>query len=585
MIIDARHLPPDCVIRSDVCVVGAGPVGISVSRELRAAGLSVALLDSGGLTHDPAANRLDEPAEIDFGGVRRLGNTRRVGGNANAWLIRTGATRRGVRMLPLSPSDIGGGCDPESRAWPISFDQLEQYVARAQTVFDLPQMSYNGELWAGRLRDELVDADSDVRAAVFQFANGARFVERSVEAIATSDAIRLYHHATAAEILTSPGGGRAIGVRARTLPGRDLIVEAQHVVVAAGGIAGTRLLLASDRERPEGLGNLSGHLGRYFMDHPLVDGGELRPASRADFDHRAFYDIRVVEGTPIMGHIQLTEEAIKRESLLNLSLLLFPRRPASGNRLSERQKRGVSSAMKVREALIRKHLPSAEDAWNATIGVDGALKKKMASMVHPVASLGRGGWSQMSSPSRRFTHFEVIHQAEQAPHWENRVTLSNRLDDLGLRQVSLHVKWHEEDMRATVRAQHVFADALRRLGWGEFHVAHDEDGLPLVRSHSSNHFMGTTRMSSSPATGVVDEYGAVHGTENLFVASSSVFPSGGFANVTLTAVALALRTADTVIARSRTVALPSPAPLALSDSGTQVALGDDGGGGTPVASP
>jgi choline dehydrogenase-like flavoprotein len=51
-------------------------------------------------------------------------------------------------------------------------------------------------------------------------------------------------------------------------------------------------------------------------------------------------------------------------------------------------------------------------------------------------------------------------------------------------------------------------------------------------------------MHLKPEQGVVDENSRVHGTSNLFVAGSSVFPSGGYANPTLTIVALALRLGD-----------------------------------------
>jgi choline dehydrogenase-like flavoprotein len=53
--------------------------------------------------------------------------------------------------------------------------------------------------------------------------------------------------------------------------------------------------------------------------------------------------------------------------------------------------------------------------------------------------------------------------------------------------------------------------------------------------------MGTTRMSVAPADGVVDVDCRVHGIENLFVAGSSVFATSGYANPTLTLVALAVR--------------------------------------------
>ena len=55
--------------------------------------------------------------------------------------------------------------------------------------------------------------------------------------------------------------------------------------------------------------------------------------------------------------------------------------------------------------------------------------------------------------------------------------------------------------------------------------------------------MGATRMSATAANGVVDKDCRVHGMQNLFVSSSSVFPTAGWSNPTLTIVALALRLA------------------------------------------
>ena len=105
------------------------------------------------------------------------------------------------------------------------------------------------------------------------------------------------------------------------------------------------------------------------------------------------------------------------------------------------------------------------------------------------------------------------------------------------------------------------ADELTRLGHGRvrLHPALQEPAGGWARAgnligydvtldappmHVSWHHMGTTRMAESPREGVVDADCRVHGTANLFVAGSSVFPSTGNANPTLTIVALALRLAD-----------------------------------------
>jgi choline dehydrogenase-like flavoprotein len=71
----------------------------------------------------------------------------------------------------------------------------------------------------------------------------------------------------------------------------------------------------------------------------------------------------------------------------------------------------------------------------------------------------------------------------------------------------------------------------------------DADGWPTLMP-TSKHHMGTTRMSQDPRLGVVDKDCRVHEVGNLYIAGSSVFPTAGMANPTLTIVALAVRLAD-----------------------------------------
>ena len=84
--------------------------------------------------------------------------------------------------------------------------------------------------------------------------------------------------------------------------------------------------------------------------------------------------------------------------------------------------------------------------------------------------------------------------------------------------------------------------SLAGSDWGRVRIDFD-DALSLPFKPDDHH-MGTTRMHNDPKLGVVDENCKVHGTDNLFIAGSSVFPSSGFANPTLTLVSLALRLAD-----------------------------------------
>ena len=550
MIGDARRISPGASVEAQVCVIGAGPLGIAVTRSLLRAGLSVVQLESGSEGYDPTANALGDVGAIRFGGVRGLGNTRQVGGNSNAWQVRTGTTRRGVRLVPMTAADFEGHSGMPGSAWPFGIDTLTPYAARAQQFFGLPDAGYEAEAWLTPRQGGQALEHPDVRSLVFQFANGHDLVTRSARALRENPGVQLFTSATALEILTNVDASRAVGVRVASAPGREFHVRAQHVILAAGTATTTQLLLASDAVHPAGLGNSGGVLGRNFMDHLLLRGGIFRPRERTMLDQRDFYDIHTVGDVPVMGHLQLTDEAIRRGGLLNLSFVMLPRTDSERDQWSSRQITGQRAALAARESLIRRRMPSGRVLADLARGFDGVAGRQIQSLRQPVSSLGRGGWSRLRGPaSERYTHFEVMHQAEQAPHPDNRMFLVDERDALGARKLGVESTWHAEDADATVRAQETFARALSESGWGEFEIASTGD-RPVVHSHSSNHFMGTTRMSTSPESGVVDAHGAVHGTPNLFVASSSVFPSGGFANVTLTALALSLRTADAVIARS-----------------------------------
>jgi choline dehydrogenase-like flavoprotein len=88
---------------------------------------------------------------------------------------------------------------------------------------------------------------------------------------------------------------------------------------------------------------------------------------------------------------------------------------------------------------------------------------------------------------------------------------------------------------------------FRRLGIAESELPGwllEEGGNWAEHFGDSYHHIGTTRMSDEPSQGVVDRDCQLHGVAGVYVCGSSVFPTSGFANPTLTIAALSLRLAD-----------------------------------------
>jgi choline dehydrogenase-like flavoprotein len=138
--------------------------------------------------------------------------------------------------------------------------------------------------------------------------------------------------------------------------------------------------------------------------------------------------------------------------------------------------------------------------------------------------------------------------SEMAPDPDSRITLSNARDQLGMRRTRIDWRVGELERRTASEYIRTIASEFARLGVGSYdlkQVALLDDEKAWVRLATDNsHHMGTTRMHESEKLGVVDSNCQVHGIDNLYIGSSSVFPTSGSSYPTLTILALCIRVAD-----------------------------------------
>lgn len=524
MLTDAREAPPRSTLEADVCIVGGGAAGITLARSLRGSGLSTVLLEGGGLHLEPDVQALYEG---DVAGHPYFPLTacrlRMFGGTTNHW---AGYCR------PLEPVDFEQRPWIPHSGWPFGHRELAPYYPAAAALCEIHPARWQASFWAEASGRNTLGLREDVfRSGVYQRSRPTRFGEGYRQDLVESPEIRVLLHANATEILTNGAGDAVQRVRARTLAGETWWVESRAFVLACGGIENARLMLVSrSPAHPQGIGNGRDLVGRFFMDHPhLVDGRFLPSDPHLD---ASFYTTQETAVGRFDGMLALREEVLRSERVQGFAITFDPMDRQPAEVLEAENSRGMVSLKLLASYLRNGRLP--ED-----------LPSHLGRVLADVDDVAVAGWARVTDPRREGTMYRVFLRSEQAPNPESRVLLGGGTDALGMPRVRL--RWHlgESDLRTVQRAHELLAREVGRAGLGRVYFPDDPvDRSWTKRLFGGNHHMGTTRMHRLPEEGVVDAQCRVHDVANLYLAGSSVFPTCGYANPTLTLVALALRLGD-----------------------------------------
>ena len=355
------------------------------------------------------------------------------------------------------------------------------------------------------------------------------------ERLSASSNTTVHLHGSVGSLEGDPGrviyGEVDAGSRAR------LRVEADVFVVAGGGLDNARLLLNS--RSGAGYGCQHDNVGRYFMDHLRTISGSITPSDPRLFDRCGLYDIGQHGGAIVMGKLTPTDEVLRRHELLNSAAMLLPKLPIEVQHAMSDAHAMANELRARRVPEFRRVLRAASAA--AHLASTGARMVVRQRRFPPRTD---AGWSNLGGRTQRFASFAVEHQIELAPCRDNLVRLGGAADEFGRSGLEVVWHWSEIDKASLRRTQELFEAAIEESGVGRYEPTRWEDRPELTTPGGSFHPTGATRMHSNSRRGVVDADGRVHSVSNLFVAGSSVFPTGGYANPTLTVIALALRLAD-----------------------------------------
>jgi choline dehydrogenase-like flavoprotein len=529
MLTDARTLDGGASSSADVCIVGAGVAGVTLAQQLIGSGAKVLVLESGGLAFTKSLRSLPTVLSRHLRGEQGLARGRNVGqpyyplrftraralgGSSRAW------ASHGLQAAPLDAVDFVERDGLPDHGWPFDRSALDSFYKRAQQVGNLGPFEYDVDPWEGRGLGGRLPLDEDcVQSTMFQFGLDSAFNRYEVE-LTDADNVELMLHATVTKIVVDRHG-RVDRLEGATLGGNRFKVEADTFILAAGAIETARLLLASNDVEPSGLGNEHDLVGRYFMEHPDLEVGVLIPAPNLDVhDLRLYTPQQIGANLNAAAMLRLSDDVLKKEGLLNSVIRLRPtNRSAVGQ--------AVRSARTVRRSLH--HGVPTKGLVTHAVGV-----------ARGAGSLLRHGAAKRSAAPDAFG-LDIM--AEQMPNPESRVRLGVRRDRLGVPSTLLDWRLGGHDWHSIRRTVQLLGECMRDAGVGEIVSTVDRDS-PSPAVYGNWHHLGTTRMHLDPTRGVVDENCRVHSIANLYIAGGSIFPTGGYANPTLTIAALAIRLVD-----------------------------------------
>lgn len=510
---------------ADVCILGAGPVGLALAFTLEEKGKTVLLIDAGPLRGAAApdfSTTLRTQHHADLKGATAAG----LGGTTALW---------GGRCVAYDDIDFEVRRYVPNSGWPIPHDALKKYYKDALEFLNCE---------VGKEQDESQSfSDQQINFGSMEWWSSEPNLEvRYRKRVEASRLIDFLPETMVTSLETVSEDRVNINIAHKATPHQ---ISANRVVLACGGIGNARLLYSLTEENAPF--HISRSLGRFYQGHltGYLAVAELRPEIVKELSFKTNEC-----GGVFRRRIQISFDEQKRQELLNTVFWLDP--------------------ISISDPIHGSATLSAIYVFSRMAGLYNLLGEKKAASSKPRASVAWKEHFKNLKPSLRSLHdclklfrnilfstnkrrdllknvngrYLLRYHAEQVPDPDSRIQMTKAATRADPPALQIDYRLNDADIDSVLRSHESLDCWLQEAGAGRLEYLHSSSGRRqsiVQQAFDGFHQVGSTRMSKDSDYGVVDENCKVHGTDNLYVVGSSVFPTGGHANPTLPAVALAIR--------------------------------------------
>jgi choline dehydrogenase-like flavoprotein len=521
MIVDLAEQPADRFLSTDVLIIGAGISGLLLAARLRDLKIPVIVLESGGRKPDEGEHPLNRVVQINetYRGAAH-GRFRCLGGTSTRW---------GGALIPFLDQDLDDRPHIDLPAWPVGMQELRPHIADIEAQFGIDSGPYDEDFIRTCGAGKHVPAgDADFLP---RFAKWPKFHRRNVATLLKARIegdpdLQVWLNATATGFECDDASDRLRAVTALHPGGGKINVAAKHIVVCAGAIESTRLLLLLDSQSEGRISRECAVLGRFFHDHVSMHVAGIRA--------RRVVDLNRLAGFRFMGP--------------TMRSLRFEFSPSAQSRDCAGSAFGHIS-----------FIPAGDSGFDALRNFLRALQRNgridpgaSLQIFHDVPYLAKAGFwryfhRQLLWPTPASYELHVV--AEQIPQSSSRISLAAERDVFGCPLAAIDWCVGQADYLTINSFVRRFAPFWKRHGLeaiGELEWLVDPSSKDVGSYKGGGdvfHPGGTTRMGVDRRSAVVDRNLRAFSVSNLWIASTSVFPSGASANPTLMLMLFTMRLA------------------------------------------
>ena len=493
-------------VQFDIVIVGAGAAGILLAVEMTKKKKNILLVESGHFVEDEsrqALNTVSQSGKIVTNAV--WGRKRAIGGTTIAW---------GGQSLPFGPLDFQERDWVQNSGWPLTFEELAPYYDLANRFMQIDELDYEDDIFHLLKMKRVGFNPQLIRQHFAKWAPEPNF--RILYKSYLAKHVTVVYNAVVTKLNTD-AGSKIENITVKNFKGQSFSIRTPQLILAAGAIETNRILLNQNEIARGSMGNQSGWLGKCFMEHPCIEVGEI--CGDDQWRLQSTFNTHIARKRKYSVRLSLSETSQKKMKLLNGSSgLMFHYLSNDSDPYSE-----------IRKFLRTRKFPS--------------IKTLKASAISSYL-LSASALTLQKFVYKHKARNRIVMMLEQEPDPGSYISLSNAKDFHDMRQANIHWKITRKTWDSMLHLAKTVSTEIERLALGKVILhPHISSDIGDCEYHLADvcHHMGGTRMSATVENGVVNSNLQVWGHDNLYICSTSVFPTSSHSNPTLTLLALAQR--------------------------------------------